>query len=242
MKKFAIFGDIHGNLEALQAVLYDAAQKGCTDYACLGDIVGYNANPAECVQIIRELNCPTVQGNHDEEASSLNDLSGMNPTATAALAWTRNQLSEDDKTWLRQLRKVRSVPPFTIVHSSLDQPGFWNYILNKFDALSNFPSQFTQLCFHGHTHVPKFFVFHAGQVEELIQYEIIMEPDKKYFINAGSVGQPRDGIPYASYATFTPSENRITIERVPYDIATTQAKILAAGLPDRLAARLEQGR
>src|SRR5256885_6988803 len=104
---YAIFGDIHANLEALQAVLADAEKNGCTHYVCLGDVVGYNANPHECVEIVRKLECPVVKGNHDEQASLETKLDGFNPLAEKALAWTREQLTFEDKKWLRDLRLVR---------------------------------------------------------------------------------------------------------------------------------------
>ncbi len=136
--KFAIFGDIHANWEALDAVMDDAAQHDVTHYACIGDIVGYNANPHECLTRIKELACPVVKGNHDEEASAETEIVGLNPLAQAALEWTREHLSAEDKKWLRELRMVRQVRDFTIVHSTLDTPGSWAYVMNKFDAMASF--------------------------------------------------------------------------------------------------------
>jgi len=141
--RIALFADIHANLEALEAVLADAAKQGCTDHICLGDVVGYNANPSECLDKIRELGCPVVKGNHDEDSGGDHSLENMNPVAAEALLWTRKQLSDDQRDWLRKLRMVRQVEDFTIVHSSLDQPQVWNYVTNKFDAMSSFSYQFT---------------------------------------------------------------------------------------------------
>ncbi len=248
MKKIAIFGDIHANLEALHAVLEDAGRQGCeSNYACLGDIVGYNANPAECLELVRSLDCPTVKGNHDYESISKKDLLGMNPIATMALSWTREQLNEDQKTWLRRLPYVKeniaSLDNMTIVHATMDNPMKWEYILNASDSSFSFQKQATQLCFHGHTHVPKFFVkYPSGKISDIPADEIIMEPGIQYFINPGSVGQPRDGDWRASYAIYTPEQNLIQLRRVEYDVATTQLKIREAGLPERLADRLGFGR
>lgn len=248
MKKIAVFGDIHANLEALQAVLADAEQEGCgSTMACLGDIVGYNANPAECLARVRELGCPTVKGNHDYEAISTRDLLGMNPVATMALSWTREQLSEEDKEWLKRLPYVREniaeLNNITIVHATMDRPMRWEYILNASDSSFSFQKQATQLCFHGHTHVPRFFIKNAdGKITQSNEPEIVMEPGKMYFVNPGSVGQPRDGDWRASYAVYTPEWNHIAIRRVEYDIAETQRKIREAGLPERLAERLAAGR
>lgn len=237
----AIFGDIHANLEALEAVLADAAQQGVSQYVCLGDVVGYNADPVACLDKIREMNCPTVKGNHDQEASEDHSLDNMNPVAAYALQWTREQLDEDHRLWLKRLRMVRQVSDYTIVHSTLDQPIHWNYVTNRFDAMSNFSYQFTQICFHGHTHVPKIYV-KSDKVREVAAESVIIEPNAKYFINAGSVGQPRDGDPRACYAIYDNESKIIVFRRVDYDIATTQRKILEAGLPEMLAERLQEGR
>ena len=115
--KFAILGDIHANLEALEAVLADAALRGAAHHVCIGDLVGYNANPHECVARIQGLACPVVKGNHDEEASADTEIIGLNPLAQAALLWTRENLTDDDKKWLRELRLVRQVSmPASTVH------------------------------------------------------------------------------------------------------------------------------
>ncbi len=238
--RIAIFGDIHANLEALQTVLADAQSQYCTDYICLGDVVGYNANPSECLEIVRAMNCPVVKGNHDHDASLDHSLDTMNPVAAEALQWTRNQLSDEQREWLRKLRMVRQVSDFTIVHSTLDQPMRWDYVTNRFDAMSNFAYQFTQVCFHGHTHVPRVYM-KSSVVQEIAAESVIIEPGLKYFINAGSVGQPRDGDWRACYVIYDMEERRIVFRRLEYDIEETGRKILAAGLPESLATRLLHG-
>jgi predicted phosphodiesterase len=120
--RIALFGDIHANLEALEAVLEDASKQSVTDYVCMGDIVGYNADPAACLERVQAMDCPTVKGNHDEDASGSHSLENMNPVAATALEWTRRQLSDEQRQWLRRLRMVRQVADFTVVHSTLDQP------------------------------------------------------------------------------------------------------------------------
>ena len=239
--RIALFGDIHANLEALEAVLVDAEQQGCTDYVCLGDVVGYNADPAACLEIVKAMNIPVVKGNHDEDASGSHSLDSMNPVAAAALEWTRAQLSEEQRVWLRRLRMVRQVEDFTIVHSTLDQPANWNYVTNRFDAMSNFSYQFTQVCFHGHTHVPRVYV-KTDKVQEIPADSIIIEDGSKYFINVGSVGQPRDGDWRGCYAIYDLDHKMVVFRRVEYDLAKTQQKILDAGLPSMLAERLADGR
>ncbi len=239
--RIALFGDIHANLEALEAVLKDAAEQVCTDYVCMGDIVGYNADPGPCLEKVRSSGWPVVKGNHDEDASGEHSLDSMNPVAAAALEWTRDQLTLEQRDWLRTIRMVRQVEDFTVVHSTLDQPQSWNYVTNKFDAMSNFSYQFTNLCFHGHTHVPRIFV-RDSRVTEVEADSIVIEPGIKYFINTGSVGQPRDGDWRACYVIYDLPTATVTFRRVEYDLATTQQKIRAAGLPEVLAERLAEGR
>lgn len=237
----AIFGDIHANLEALEAVLDDAKKQHVTDYVCLGDVVGYNADPVACLNIIRDMNCPCVKGNHDQDASENHSLESMNPVAASALEWTRQQLDDDQRLWLKRLRMVRQVADYTIVHSTLDQPVNWNYVTNRFDAMSNFSYQFTQLCFHGHTHVPRVYM-KADKVREVPAESIAIEDNAKYFINVGSVGQPRDGDPRACYAIYDHENKLVVFRRLEYDIPKTQSKIVAAGLPQMLADRIAEGR
>lgn len=239
--KYAIFGDIHANLEALEAVLMDAAQHDCTHFVCLGDVVGYNANPRECVKIIQDLDCPVVKGNHDEEASIATNLDGLNPLAAHALRWTREALEEEDREWLRNLKMVRQVRDFTIVHATLDTPAGWGYVTNKFDAMASFSYQFTPVCFHGHTHTPRFYI-KDGSVDAVPGDELQIETGKKYFINTGSVGQPRDGDWRASYAIYDAEDQNVKIQRLDYDLKGAQKKIIDAGLPEMLANRLGVGK
>ena len=243
--KYAIFGDIHANLEALEAVMLDAAAQDCTDFVCVGDIVGYAANPSECLKLVRDLGCPVVKGNHDEEASLETPLEGLNPLAKHALEWTRKSLSTEEREWLAALKLVRQVRDFTIVHATLDTPGNWGYVTNKFDAMASFNYQFTTVCFFGHTHVPVAYVQEGAARPEKCEVEdtlLKIEPGRKFFINAGSVGQPRDGDWRAAYAIYDKVNHTVTVRRLEYDIRRTQEKIVEAGLPEGLAYRLEEGR
>lgn len=239
--RYAIIADIHANWEALQVVLADAKAMNCTHYACLGDVVGYNANPKECLDLVREMGMPCVKGNHDEYCSSETDLEGFNPHAAEAINWTRDQLTPDDRKWLRDLRYIRLVASFSIVHATLDGPQRWGYVFEKLAAAASFTYQNTSVCFFGHTHVPVAFIRDA-MVRGGTYSKFKTEPGKKYFVNVGSVGQPRDGDPRAAYVVYDLDEGSIELRRLDYDIATTQQKILAAGLPARLAERLAQGK
>ncbi len=239
--KYAIIADIHANLEALNVVLEDTRKEKCTHYACLGDVVGYNANPKECLDIIRGMGMPCVKGNHDEYCSIESDLEGFNPHAAEAVNWTRQQLTEDDRQWLRDLKYQRLVANFTIVHATLDGPQRWGYVFDKLAAAASFTYQNTSVCFFGHTHVPVAFI-RDSVVRGGTYSKFKVEPGRKYFVNVGSVGQSRDGVPKATYVIYDLDEGTIELRRLDYDMATTQAKIRAAGLPERLAERLAHGK
>ncbi len=252
MPRTAIISDIHANLHALYSVIEDVQACQCSDIVCLGDIVGYNAYPHECLEYVRSLECPVVKGNHDAEVVEAS-LMRMNPTARAAMEWTRAQLSADELDWLSHLQYQRIVrSSFAMVHASLEQPKSWNYIINENDARSSFARQFSPVCFHGHTHVPKVFVWdgaHSHDMKDELaeplyrdgMVEVPLQGGCKYFINVGSVGQPRDGDPRACYAIFDSDTRSVIFRRVPYDVAAASEAVLAAGLPEFLAQRLLNG-
>lgn len=239
--KYGIIADIHANLEALQVVLDDAKKQNCTHYACLGDVVGYNANPKECLDIIRSSGMPCVKGNHDEYCSTETNLEGFNPHAAEAIQWTRSQLKDEDRQWLKELKYIRLVANFSIVHATLDGPQRWGYVFEKLAAAASFTYQNTAVCFFGHTHVPVTFI-RDSMVRGGTYSKFKIEPGRKYFINVGSVGQPRDGNPKAAYVVYDINEGSVELRRLDYDIAAAQAKIMAAGLPPRLAERLALGK
>jgi predicted phosphodiesterase len=239
--KYAIIADIHANLEAFQVVLEDIEKQKCTNVACLGDVVGYNANPKECLDTVRAMNIPCVKGNHDEFCSSDTPMEGFSPNAAEAGNWTRGKLSEDDRKWLRELKFLRLVSNFTIVHATLDAPQRWGYVFDKLAAAASFTYQNTPVCFFGHTHVPVAFI-RDSVVRGGTYSKFRVEPGRKYFVNVGAVGQPRDGNPKAAYVIYDVDEGSIELRRLDYDIAAAQKKILAAGLPARLAERLAMGK
>jgi diadenosine tetraphosphatase ApaH/serine/threonine PP2A family protein phosphatase len=239
--RFAIFGDIHANLPALKAVLSDARTQLSTHYVCLGDIVGYNAHPRECLDIVRRMECPVVIGNHDEQASMICNDEGFNPLAEEAIQWTRRQLTEEDKEFLRGLRMHRQVRDFTVVHATLDTPHKWGYVFNQLDAAASFSYQHTAVCFIGHTHTPKAYI-RDGSVRT-VPFDILsLQQGKKFLVNVGSVGQPRDGDPRAAYCVYDTTTHEIELRRIDYDIETAQHAILEAGLPAKLAERLATGK
>lgn len=241
MNRYAIIADIHANLDAFQVVLEDIKQQQCTHVVCLGDVVGYGANPKECLDIVRGMNIPVVKGNHDEYIGSDESPDGFNDAAAEAVTWTRAQLTEDDRKWLRDLKYFRLVANFSIVHATLDAPQRWGYVFEKLEAAASFTYQNTQVCFFGHTHVPVAFIRDTG-VRGGTYSKFRVEPGKKYFVNVGSVGQPRDGNPKAAYVVYDLPSQTIELRRLDYDIAAAQKKIRDAGLPARLADRLAVGR
>ncbi len=241
-KKFAVLGDIHSNIEALSAVVEDARSRSVTDFVCVGDIVGYNANPNECVDLIRELNCFTVRGNHDHYCAYDESLDDFHPMAASVIAWTRRQLVGDRAQWLKALPLHAFHQGLTLVHSTLDMPERWGYVFDSIEAESHFFYQNTQICFHGHTHVPVIFQKHGANVVRYDPQNIHVSLGRKYFVNTGSVGQPRDNDSRASYCIYDPTQREIQFHRVEYDVQAAQEKIRKAGLPERLAQRISLGR
>ncbi len=245
-RRFAIISDIHSNIEALDAVLSDIETQEVDEIICLGDVVGYNAAPAECIQRIRSLGCKVVQGNHDLYCSDLNvNLEDFQDTAATVIDWTRRQLSDDDKAWLLNLPLSKVYMGLTVVHSSLDNPKSFRYIFDTQEALDNFAAQRSRFCFHGHTHVPCIFQRNAnGTIIRHTAEDCTLDKDV-YFINVGSVGQPRDNNCMACYVIFDMSDvNHASLKfrRVDYDIGRAIERIQAAGLPDRLCTRLAIGK
>jgi diadenosine tetraphosphatase ApaH/serine/threonine PP2A family protein phosphatase len=239
--KYAVFGDIHSNLEALTAILASSEKLGVEKYLCIGDIVGYNADPSACLDKVRSLPLAgCVLGNHDEMASEDSELIGFNPQAAYAIEWTRRQLSAEQREYLKNLRLSLPVGKITIVHATLDSPRRWGYIFDKHSAGASFSYQFSQICFCGHSHVPlafeKFGTIVGGKYQQ-----IKVQPGHKYLVNVGSVGQPRDGDWHPAFVTYDTNTNVIELNRVEYDIKAAQKKIIDAGLPERLALRLERG-
>jgi predicted phosphodiesterase len=240
--KYAILGDIHANLEALEAVLNDAQEQGATHYACTGDIVGYNADPKACLQKIRALGCKVVQGNHDYYAACNESMELFTPMAQRSIKWTRKQLSIFDRKYLRDLPMIVDIESFTIVHSSLSNPHRWNYIFKSKAAEANFRNQFTNVCFFGHTHIPLAFIKDRDSIQKGFYETLHIKPGNQYLINVGSAGQPRDRNPDPGYVLYDLEEQTVTLRRIEYDMAATQKKIRAAGLPFRNALRLSSGR
>jgi predicted phosphodiesterase len=239
----AIFSDVHSNLPALEAVLKDMEAQGVDSKVCLGDVVGYNAEPAACLKKVREVCDCVIQGNHDQASATDMDLMDFNPLARAGIEYSRDHLSEPDRRYLRELPLVRVADGWTCVHASLYEPAEWVYVTSPLEAALHFHEQTTPIAFCGHTHRPMiWFVDDAGEIGIAKSREIIrLNKPRKYLVNVGSVGQVRDGDPRACYAIFDPETKAVRFRRVDYSVEDAQKKILAAALPPFLALRLQVG-
>lgn len=236
--KVAIFSDIHSNLEALEAVLEDMESQSITHRICLGDIVGYSADPSECVKEIISLDCSALKGNHDEEATSQSSLENYNDLARESLFYSRENLDASQKDYLSSLPYQLELSDSTFVHSCLYQPQNWIYVLSYREASLNFENQSTPVAFCGHTHYPLIFENNTPLRAYHTVKKMKLNKRRRYLINVGSVGQPRDGDNRSCYGIYSPDDGVFEFRRVTYDIEKTAAKIIRAGLSPILAARL----
>ncbi len=239
--RYAIFGDIHANLEALNTALAEIEKLGVDEYLCMGDIVGYGANPNECVEIVRELGCLTIAGNHDHAVIGYLDTAYFNQYARQSALWTRDQLSEESQEFLKGLPFVEHLEEFSIVHGSLQAPELFNYVQTVKDAEFNFRLMDKPTLFLGHSHQPLAF-FDTEPMTYTLDSTIPTDPQIKTIINVGSVGQPRDENRRGAFCIFDDEKGEAVIHRFEYDIAAAADKILAAGLPEALALRLTLGK
>ncbi len=239
--RYAIISDIHGNFDALETVLADIDKSDVQRTVCLGDVVGYGAQPRECIQALRERNILTIAGNHDWAAVGKTNINYFNAYAKEATLWTRKVCTEVDKAWLRSLPLVEYFEEFTIVHGTLYAPELFDYILTTYDAYLSLQLLETPVCFLGHSHVPINFLW-----DEMISFnydrEIDVRPQTKMLVNVGSVGQPRDDNWRACYAIYDTAARHIQIRRLEYDVEAAARKIRDAGLPAALGERLKMGR
>ena len=236
--RVAVISDIHGNLPALEAVLADMPEVD--EVMCLGDLVGYGGNPRQCVEAVIEAGWPTLVGNHDRACTSPEILEWFNADAATVVRWTRDQLTEDQLTWLAALPEQTTRNGVLLVHASPRDPIF-EYILDLQTATENLELLGTRVCFHGHSHIPGIFQYEEGRVYHDYR-QATYHLRGPVLINPGSVGQPRDGDPAASYGIWDVDHETFTYRRVPYDVTSAQVAILSAGLPERFAARLQMGR
>jgi len=250
--RYAILSDIHSNVEALTAVLDALASQRINQYLCLGDLVGYGADPQAVLARLQAPAVPSVGGNHDWACVGKFDINWFNDAARSAILWTRDRLSFTDLDFLRRLPLVITEGPLTLVHGTLRHPERFDYLVDLAQAVDTAKACQTPVCVVGHTHVPFLFEYdlHQERVSRVLTSpqeltEVRLSNDHaqvRYVINPGSVGQPRDGDPRASVAILDTETETLAIQRIAYDIPTAQRKIRQANLPAFLADRLAVGR
>jgi diadenosine tetraphosphatase ApaH/serine/threonine PP2A family protein phosphatase len=240
--RYAVLSDIHGNLESLETAL---GFLGETDeILCLGDVVGYGPNPNECVAIVRSRAGVTVLGNHDVAAIDNFGLAYFNPAARAAMEWTQSVLLPEHHAWLNTLGYEFRRPDYLLVHGA--PVNYFEYILDRAGAARAFAATDAPLIFVGHTHLAGYYALRPdGTIEGRSMQQggtFSLDEGSRYVVNVGSIGQPRDLNPQASFGLYDPAARTIQIVRYDYPIARVQEKIAAVHLPEALARRLEVGR
>lgn len=249
MKKLALLADVHGNLEALTACLARAEEAGAECYAFLGDLVGYGADPVAVLEIVEahaRKGAIVVKGNHDQAVFDPAEARGMNAAAEEAIAWTRAQLSERHRVFLKSLPLTARLDAALVVHASAETPERWIYVTDPVRAERCLErAGDASYVFCGHVHEPM--LYYTGAANRPVPFRpvpgipIPAAPRRRWLAIAGSVGQPRDGKTAACWALADLERCTLTFHRVPYDTAAAARKVRAAGLPDRLAVRLERG-
>jgi predicted phosphodiesterase len=247
--RYLILSDIHSNVEAFEACVQRAKQASYDSVLCCGDIVGYGPNPIEAIDGIRSLNALTIRGNHDRVAAGLDEPTQFNPHARRAVYWTRTTLPDQYRDYLVNLPigPVAVNSEAQLVHGALTHED--DYIFTEADADENFVLAGKPITFFGHSHFPVVFCndgrdssFQATSYEFDEFIAVKCEPGKRLLVNPGSVGQPRDGDPRASFAIWDADHGRIEFYRVEYDVKSTQQKMRDADLPSYLIDRLAHGR
>jgi diadenosine tetraphosphatase ApaH/serine/threonine PP2A family protein phosphatase len=239
---YGLLGDIHSNIEALDAVLLRLREAGAEKFLSVGDIVGYGADPSACIRRIREIDATVVAGNHDWAVTGRLDTTFFNVYAREAVEWTREQLSPDELAWLADRPLTAQVDDLiTVVHATLDDPARFDYIQTYYDAARTINAMKTPLCVVGHSHVPLAFLL-EDSIRLVMNTSLKLGNCERALLNVGSIGQPRDENPKAACGIYDSETGRYQLERVPYDMGTTGEKIRQAGLPGILADRLRFGR
>jgi diadenosine tetraphosphatase ApaH/serine/threonine PP2A family protein phosphatase len=232
--RIAVISDIHANLEALQSALAIITERHADEVICLGDTLGYGASPNECLAMVRSTCKHVLLGNHDEAAIDLSKSEYFNRYARAAAEWTYKHLSPENAEYIKHLPSALEYAGIEFAHSSPFEPEAWHYVVSEDDARMNFPFFSTPICFIGHSHTPGVYC-EDHTVEEVI-------PGKRFIINVGSIGQPRDNDPRLSFGIIDTEPLHYENIRAEYDIDAAAEKIIKAGLPRALAVRLYDGR
>jgi len=240
--RYAVFSDVHGNLQALQSVARRIRDLNVDRCICLGDIVGYGGNPNECVAEVRDLADGGVAGNHDHAVLGTTDITYFNYNARNAVLWGREVLTEENRRYLEEIPLVLREGSILFVHSSPRNPEEWHYVLSSDAADEAFEHFEEDVCLIGHSHRPLLAAKQDGRPCSVeVPGRTRLEKGFRYILNEGSVGQPRDEDPRACFLLLDTDQRTAAIERVEYDIGAAQRAILDAGLPAALAERLEHG-
>jgi diadenosine tetraphosphatase ApaH/serine/threonine PP2A family protein phosphatase len=239
--RYAVLSDVHGNIEALDAVLDAADRLGAEGLLCLGDLVGYGASPNEVIEAVAARGPVAVLGNHDEAAVEPGKEERFNQWGQAAIRWTRRRLTDDNRLFLAALPLSAVVSDARLVHACASDPGMWHYVMDAEDAAVEFASFREPLCLFGHSHLP-LFAERSGRVTTILEAGAVpLDEGRRYMVNVGSVGQPRDGDPRASFGLFDTERRTVAVHRVPYDVRAARERIVAADLPAFLGDRLLRG-
>ncbi len=241
--EIAVLSDIHSNLQALQAVMAECRRRKINRFFCLGDIVGYGANPMECLKLIRSLKCPTVIGNHDYYVATGEVDYDVSTLARIGLQHSNEELPKSAKKWLSELPEVVITEGVTLVHASLAEPKEWHYILDFDEAIACMAELTTPICFFGHTHLQKIYVKDGlPRPKAIAENKYQFDRDGFCLVNPGSVGQPRGEDPRAHFGILHPDNLTVEFVKIEYDTKGAAAAIMEAGLPTFLAERLLIGR
>jgi diadenosine tetraphosphatase ApaH/serine/threonine PP2A family protein phosphatase len=236
-----VVSDIHANLEALEVVLADLDRRKPDATVCLGDFVGYGASPNPCIERLRPRIEAAVIGNHDDAALGRTSLEGFNHEAASAARWTAEQLTPANIAYLESLPYQVTWRGARLVHASPSEPESWHYVLSPAEADFELRGIQENACFIGHSHYPGTFVFDGRRSVYTRQARVTIEPGRRFLVNVGSVGQPRDGDPRAAYLLWDDAAGSVEHVRLDYDIEAAGARIRGAGLPAFLAERLRWG-
>ncbi len=239
---YAIISDIHANLEALEATRAEIRKISPARVLCIGDLVGYGASPVECIDGTKEIAALTVAGNHDFGVAGLTDIRYFNSYARRAVIWTAGALDQEHLAYLGSLPLTHVERDlFRIVHATPSDPARWNYIFTREQALAEFGAFPERICFIGHSHQAGIFeMLEDGTVGSAGDH-IKIRKGRRYMINVGSVGQPRDGDPRACLCIYDEDKAEVAMTRIPYDVESAQKRIIEVGLPSILAHRLSYG-
>lgn len=241
--RILVISDIHANFDALERVMAEAEVVGPDRIVCLGDVVGYGADPAECVRLVGRKADVRICGNHDLAAAGRVDYSDFNGVASISIEWTSNRLGDAEREMLAEYEPVRSMEGCLFAHASPLSPLDWEYVYTVAQARRIMEGTGERVVFNGHTHIPGVISMGKDGQARIEQDRLIkMEPGRRYLVNAGSVGQPRDGMNAACYSLVDLDSSTIMMNRVSYDICSAQEKIRAQGLPEVLAGRLAEAR